>query len=184
MVSMVLTIEISVSLFRVSHHLIGPFEEWLIFNLFQDFMHGLSEYSSDHLIVTWYLLLSIIPSGWLLLYLSGLNSLISWGTSLVFLFPCCCCCWSSSILLYLSTLSISYRKLVTGLPVKDFLRPCSEGSPTLKVLIATSSKSPSISLNISQYLSAYDLIDSPSLIVIDNRESRGWGTLLHVINRE
>ena len=51
MVSMVLTIEISVSLFRVSHHLIGPFEEWLVFNLFQDLMHRLSEYSSDYLIV-------------------------------------------------------------------------------------------------------------------------------------
>ena len=50
-VSMVLTIEISVSLFRVSHHLIGPFEEGLVFNLFQDLMHGLSKYSSDYLIV-------------------------------------------------------------------------------------------------------------------------------------
>ena len=52
MVSMVLTIEISVSLFRVPHHLIGPFEEGLVLNLFQDLMHRLSEYSSDHLIVT------------------------------------------------------------------------------------------------------------------------------------
>ena len=51
MVSMVLTIEISVSLFRVSHHLVGPFEEGLVLNLFQDLMHGLSKYSSDHLIV-------------------------------------------------------------------------------------------------------------------------------------
>ena len=62
MVSMILTIEISVSLFRVSHHLIGPFEEGLIFNLFQDLVHGLSKYSSDYLAVTGYLLLSIIPS--------------------------------------------------------------------------------------------------------------------------
>ena len=62
MVSMILTIEISVSLFRVSHHLVGPFEEGLIFNLFQDLVHRLSEYSSDHLAVTGYLLLSIIPS--------------------------------------------------------------------------------------------------------------------------
>ena len=61
MVSMLLTIKISVSLFRVSHHLIGPFEEGLVLNIFQDLMHGLSEYSSNHLIVTWYLLLSIIP---------------------------------------------------------------------------------------------------------------------------
>ena len=62
MVSMILTIEISVSLFRVSYHLIGPFEEGLILNLFQDLVHRLSEYSSDHLTVTGYLLLSIIPS--------------------------------------------------------------------------------------------------------------------------
>ena len=52
MVSMILTIEISVSLFRISHHLIGPFEEGLIFNLFQNLVHGLSEYSSDYLAVT------------------------------------------------------------------------------------------------------------------------------------
>ena len=51
MVSMILTIEISVSLFRVSHHLIGPFEEGLVFNLFQDLMNGLSEYGFDYLIV-------------------------------------------------------------------------------------------------------------------------------------
>ena len=59
---MILTIEISVSLFRVSHHLIGPFEEGLIFNLFQDLVHRLSEYSSDYLAVIGYLLLSRIPS--------------------------------------------------------------------------------------------------------------------------
>ena len=51
MVPMILTIEISVSLFKISHHLIGPFEEGFVFNLFQDLMHGLSEYSSDYLIV-------------------------------------------------------------------------------------------------------------------------------------
>ena len=61
-VFMILTIEISVSLFRVSHHLIGPLEEGLIFNLFQDLVHRLSEYSSDYLVVTGYLLLSTIPS--------------------------------------------------------------------------------------------------------------------------
>ena len=56
--------------------------------------------------------------------------------------------------------------------------------PTVKVLIATSSKSPSISLNISQYLSVYAFTDFPSLIDMDNKESRGWRTLLHVMNRE
>ena len=69
MVSMILTIEISVSLFRVSHHLTGPFEEGLIFNLFQDSVHRLSEYNSDYLVVTRYLLLSIIPS-WPVIFIS------------------------------------------------------------------------------------------------------------------
>ena len=50
--------------------------------------------------------------------------------------------------------------------------------------MATSSKSPSISLNISQYLSEYAFMDSPSLIDMDNKESKGWGTLLHVMNWE
>ena len=48
---MVLTIEISVSLFRVSYQLIGSFEEGFVLNIFQDLMHGFSEYSSDQLIV-------------------------------------------------------------------------------------------------------------------------------------
>ena len=84
----------------------------------------------------------------------------------------------------ISDWSISWRRLVTGLPVRDFLKSCSDGRPTLKVLTATSSKSPSILLNISQYLSKYAFTDFPSLIDIDNKESRGWGTLLHVMNRE
>ena len=117
--------------------------------------------------------------GLLLLYRFNLKSLLSWGITLAFPFLYC---WSSSILLYLSTRSISWHKLVTGLSVRDFLKPCSDGRPTLKVLTTTSSKSPSISLNISQYLSAYAFTDSPSLIDIDNKEFRGWGTLLHVMN--
>ena len=76
------------------------------------------------------------------------------------------------------------RKLVTGLLVRDFLKPCSDGRPTLKVIIATSSKSPSISLNISQYLLTYAFTDSHSLIVIESKEFKGWRTLLHVMNRE
>ena len=73
---------------------------------------------------------------------------------------------------------------MTGLPVRDFLKPYSDGRPTLKVLIATSSKSPSISLNISQYLLAYAFTNSLSLIDMDNKEFKGWGTLLYVMNRE
>ena len=62
MVLMVLTIEVSISLFRIFHHLVGPFEEWFVFNFFQYLMHWVSEYSPDHLIVIWPLLLYIIPS--------------------------------------------------------------------------------------------------------------------------
>ena len=73
---------------------------------------------------------------------------------------------------------------MTSIPVRDFLKPCSAGRPTLKVLKATSSKSSLILLNISQYLLEYAFTDSPSFIEMDNKESRDWGTLLHVINRE
>ena len=42
--------------------------------------------------------------------------------------------------------------LVAGLPIRDFLKPCSVERLLLKVLITTSSKLPSILLYISQYL--------------------------------
>ena len=38
-------------LFRISHHLVGSFEEGFVLNFFQYLMHWLSEYSPDHLIV-------------------------------------------------------------------------------------------------------------------------------------
>ena len=74
--------------------------------------------------------------------------------------------------------------LLTSFLVNDFLKSCSAGRPTLKVLTATSSKSLSISLNISQYLSEYVFRVSPSHMNMDNRESKGRGTLLHVIKRD
>ena len=79
---------------------------------------------------------------------------------------------------------MSWHILVIGFPVKDFLKPCSAGWPSLKVLIATSSKSPSITLNISQYLFEYVFRVSPSLMDKDNKEVKGRGTLLHVIKRD
>ena len=60
--------------------------------------------------------------------------------------------WCSSTRSYLSIRSISWRMLVAGFPVRDFLKPCLAGRLLLKVLMATSSKLPSISLYISQYL--------------------------------
>ena len=76
------------------------------------------------------------------------------------------------------------RTLVVGFLVKDFLKPCSVGRLTLKVLMATSSKSPSILLNISQYLFEYVFRVSPFSMDINNRESKGRGTLLHVMKRD
>ena len=73
---------------------------------------------------------------------------------------------------------------MTSFSVKDFLKPCSAGRPSLKVLMATSSKSSSILLNISQYLSEYVFRVSPSLMDKDNRKANGRGTLLHVIKRD
>ena len=51
MIPMILIVEVSVSLFRISYHLIGPFEEGLVFDFFQYLMHWFLEYSPDHLIV-------------------------------------------------------------------------------------------------------------------------------------
>ena len=51
MIPMVLTVEVSVSLFGVSYHLIGPFEEGLVLDFFQYLMHWFLEYSPYHLIV-------------------------------------------------------------------------------------------------------------------------------------
>ena len=73
-----------------------------------------------------------------LLYRSDLKSLLSWEITLALHFPYC---WSSSTLLYLSIWFMSWRTLVTGFPVRDFLKPCSAGKLTLKVLMPTSSKS-------------------------------------------
>ena len=78
---------------------------------------------------------------------------------------------------------MSWRTLLIGFLVNDFLKSCSVGRPTLKFLMATSLKSPSISLNISQYLSEYVFKVSLSHMVIDNRESEGRGTLLQVTNQ-
>ena len=65
---------------------------------------------------------------------------------------------------------------MTSFPVRDFLKLCSVERPLLKVLMATSSKLPSISLYISQYMSEYVFRVSPSRMNKDNRESKGRGT--------
>ena len=117
----------------------------------------------------------------LLLYRSDLKSLPFWRITFYFPFPCS---WSSSTLLYLSIRSISCHTLVTGLLVKDFLKACLVGRPLLKVLMAMSSKLPSISLYISQYLSEYAFRVSPLCMDNDNNELRGRETLVFIMKRE
>ena len=51
MILMILAIEVTVSLFRISHHLIRSFEEWFILDFFQYLMHRLSEDYIDDLSV-------------------------------------------------------------------------------------------------------------------------------------
>ena len=121
--------------------------------------------------------------GRLLLYLSDLKFLLSLGTTLAFPFPFPYY-WFSLTRLYSSIRSMSWRTLLAGFLVNDFLKSCSASRPTLKVLIATLSKFSFISLNISQYLSEYVFRVSPSRIVMDNRDSKGWKTLLQITKRE
>ena len=139
--------------------------------------------SLNAMLTTWAVAGPVGPAksllGRLLLYLSNLKSLRSWGNNFAFPFPCC---WSFSTYLYLLIRSISLRTLRAGFLVKDFLKSCSAGRSTLNILIATSSQLSSISLNISQYLSKYVFRVSPSLIAIDSKESRWRVTLLQVTN--
>ena len=78
--------------------------------------------SRNTALIAWVLVEPDCPTkclrGWLLLYWSNLNSLISWGITLAFLFPCY---WSSSTLLYLSIWFMSWRTLVTGCQLKTSL---------------------------------------------------------------
>ena len=51
MILIILAIEIAVSPFGISHHLIGSFEEFFILDFFQYLMHRLSEDCTDDLSV-------------------------------------------------------------------------------------------------------------------------------------
>ena len=53
MILMIQTIEVMVTLFRVSYHLIWSFKEWFIFYLLQYLMHWLSEHCTDNLSIVW-----------------------------------------------------------------------------------------------------------------------------------
>ena len=150
-------------------------------------MHWLSKDNSDNLGAVWPWLLHVIPSRPVVIILVRpkispfLRNNLSFPFSLLLI-----------VFYVVDRLLSFYTYQLDPLTGTNLWQAClSEISsnrarvgPTLKVLIATSSKLPLISLNISQYLSAYTFTYSPSLIDMDSRESRGWGTLLHVMNRE
>ena len=50
-ISMILAIKVTISFFRISHHLDESFEEGFVFDFFQYLMHRFSEYSFDYLMV-------------------------------------------------------------------------------------------------------------------------------------
>ena len=149
-VLVVLAIKVLVSLYGLSCHLIRPSKVWFTLDFFQQLMHWFSEYSPDVLRVGCLRLpckispraiigISVRPE---IPSLLRDNLLISFTLQLFFLHS-------------LVLIDPIYQLAHTGgrLPVRDFLKPCSAGRLLLKVLMVTSSKLPSISLYISQYLS-------------------------------
>ena len=62
MILMILAIEVMVTFFKISHHLIRSFEERFIFNLLQYLMHWLSEHCTNYLGIGRLSLTCIIPS--------------------------------------------------------------------------------------------------------------------------
>ena len=173
----VLAMKTLIALHGVSSHLIWLLEVWLILYFLQDLVHKLPKHSTNYLGSSRSSMPSKISLGPIVVVPLRSESLWSWGTTLALPFPCC---WSSPTYLYSSIWSMSWHTLLAGFLVKDFLKSCLAGKPTLKVLIVTSSKFPSISLKISQYLSEYVFRVSPSRMAIDSKESKGRGTLLQV----
>ena len=139
----VLAVKVLVTPRGVSPLLIWPFKLWFTFNFFQDLVHKLLEHYVNHLSSSRSGLSNkISPSLVIVVYIRPNIPFILWD-HLSFPFPLLL------VLLDLSMRSISWCTLPTSFLVKDFLKSCSAGRLILKVLIATSSKFPSISLNIS-----------------------------------
>ena len=62
MILMILAMEVMVTFFRISHHLIRSFKERFIFNLLQYLMHWLSEHCTNYLGIGRLCFTCIIPS--------------------------------------------------------------------------------------------------------------------------
>ena len=136
----------------VSSHFVWLFKVRLVLDLLQDLMHWFLEHSVNHLRDRRSRLSSKIPLGSVIVVFVRLEipPLLRDNLTLRFAF----------LLVFLDLLVLinAIHKL-TNTPYwllsQGFFKSCSVGNLTLKVLMATSSKSPSISLNISQYLSKY-----------------------------
>ena len=142
LVLMVLTIEARVSPRRVPGHFVRPFKEWFIFYLLENLMHWFLKYNTNHLGVgrsCWSDIIFLRSNGFKSIQpkipsLLRDNLRFTFYLLLIFLNP----------LVFINLI----RKLVhTGnrFTSQGSPSPCSLGRPTLKVLMATSSKSPSIS---------------------------------------
>ena len=170
----ILAIKVLIVPHGVSCHLIWPFEEWLILTLLQNLMHRLLEHHVNRLSIGRPWLPSKVPPRSVVVvsvrpeipYLLRDNLNLSFPMLLVFLNP-------------LVLINSVHKLAHTGdrFSIRDFLKLCSAGRPTLKVLMATSLKSPSISLNIARYLSEYVFRVSLSRMDKDSRESKGWGVI-------
>ena len=169
-----------VALHWVSPYPIRPLKIWLILDFFQDLVYQLLEHSTNYLSYSRYRMPHKISSRSVVIVFvrpkipSDLRDHLSLPLSLLLV-----------LLNPLILINAIHEPTYTPdrFPVKDFFRSCLTGKPTLKVLIATSSKFPSILLNISQYLSEYVFKVSPSRIAMDNKESKGRRTLLQVTKR-
>ena len=144
----ILAVQVLVSLCGLLCPFVRPSEVWFVLDLLQHLVHWFSEYSPDAPCVgRLWLPRKVSPRTTICvpvrLEIPPLlrdNLLLPSALHLVFLYP------------LIPIWSISWRTLVASLPVRDFLKPCSAGRLLLNVLMATSSKFPSISLYISQYL--------------------------------
>ena len=144
LVLVVLAIKALIMLQRVSCHLVWPFEERLILNLLQNLKYRFSEHRINHLgtgrprLPNKVLSRSVVIVS-VRLKISTLlrdNLRLPRPLLLVFLNP---------LILINSIHELAY----TGSKFPSQRLPQAIGRPTLKVLMATLSKSPSISLNIS-----------------------------------
>ena len=146
----VLTVETLVMFGGITSHLVWPLEVRFTLYLFKDLVNWLLEHRTDHLSIRVPRVTNkISPESTMSMPLCPRISSVNRNNL----------CLSLPLLLILLdpfmliNLFHELTHILCRFIVRDFLKSCSVGRPTLNVLITTSSKSPSISLNVSQYLS-------------------------------